>query len=88
MYTREMLRLNAYPVLADTADLYHTAETDTLREAKMLQTHYEHQWLDRGLTIKYLRWQLVPKTIFEEPQIEIEKDTYRSYGRNYTSTQS
>lgn len=84
-YTREMLRLNQYPVLADTADLYHTPEDTTLSEAKLLKTHYEHQWLDRGLTIKYLRWQLTPKTTWEEPQIEIEKDTYRSYGRNYVS---
>lgn len=27
-------------------------------EARLLQTHYEHQWLDRGMTIKYLCWQL------------------------------
>lgn len=87
-YTREMLRLNAYPVLADTADLYaeKAVETDNIdiEEARMLQTHYEKQWLDRGLTIKYVCWSLEPRSTFEEPQIEIEKDTYRSYGRNYT----
>lgn len=86
MYTREMMRLNTYPVIADTGDLYATDDAQTpLSEAKMLQTHYEHQWLDRGLTIKYLCWQLVHKSAWEEPQIEIEKDTYRSYGRNYVS---
>ncbi len=85
-YTCEMLCLNNYPIVADTADLYHTDNADTTYlEAKMLQTHYEHQWLDRGLTIKYLCWQLVPKNVFEEPKTDIEKDTYRSYGRNYTS---
>ena len=87
-YTREMLRLNAYPVLADTADLYaeKAVETDNIdiEEARLLQTHYEKQWLDRGLTIKYLCWSLEHRDTFEEPQIEIEKDTYRSYGRNYS----
>lgn len=82
-YTREMLRVNQYPVLADTADLY--AQSD-YKDAQALQTHYEHQWLDRRLTIKYLRWALEPKSTWQEPEIEIEKDTYRSYGRNYVST--
>ena len=87
-----MVRLNAYPVLCNTDDLY-AQNTDTaeqqerLDDARALQTHYEKQWLDRGLTIKYLEWQLTHKTAFEEPVIEIEHDTYRSYGRNYTTGQ-
>ena len=81
-YTIEMLRLNPYPVLANTDDLY---ASDQYPDAQALQTHYEKQWLDRGLSIKYIEWQLVPLDHFEEPTIEIEKDTYRSYGRNYSS---
>ena len=81
-YTVEMLRLNPYPVLANTDDLY---AADLYPDARALQTHYEKQWLDRGLSIKYIEWQLLPLDRFEEPTIEIEKDTYRSYGRNYTS---
>ena len=81
-YTTEMLRLNPYPVIVHTDDLYGT-EADLLADAKALQTHYEKQWLDRGLSIKYIEWQLTPLTKWEEPTIEIEKDTYRSYGRNY-----
>jgi len=81
-YTTEMLRLNPYPVIVHTDDLYG-AESDLLIDAKALQTHYEKQWLDRGLSIKYIEWQLTPLTKWEEPTIEIEKDTYRSYGRNY-----
>ena len=90
-YTCEMLRLNAYPVLANTADLYgEEASNDDdrlsfLADARNLKTHYEKQWLDRGLTIKYLCWQLKPLSSWEEPAIEIEHDTYRSYGRNYNS---
>ena len=56
-----------------------------LDDARRLQTHYEHQWLERGLTIKYLAWQLPKQGTLVEPDIEIEKDTYRSYGRNYVS---
>ena len=82
-YTREMLRLNEYSVLADTDDLY--SQQTAYDDAKSLQTHYEKQWLDRGMTIKYLEWQLTKKSEFIEPTIEIEHDSYRSYGRNYNS---
>ena len=84
-YTMEMLRLNPYTVVVQTDDLYgkNTDGIELFEDAKALQTHYEQQWLDRGLSIKYIEWHLVPFTHFEEPTIEIEKDTYRSYGRNY-----
>lgn len=83
-YTREMLRINGYEVLADTDDLYAMGEKEQIYDdARALKTHYEKQWLDRGLTIKYLSWRLTKKETKEEPTIEIEKDTYRSYGRNY-----
>ena len=82
-YTREMLRLNEYSVLADTGDLY--SQQTAYDDAKSLQTHYEKQWLDRGMTIKYLEWQLTKKSEFIEPTIEIKHDSYRSYGRNYNS---
>lgn len=89
-YTCEMLRLNRYPVCCNTDNLY-AEQSDSIEQiarlddARALQTHYEKQWLDRGMTIKYLEWELVAKADFEEPEIEIEKDTYRSYGRNYQS---
>ena len=87
-YTMEMLRLNPYPVLCSTDDLYGKSidgieGNSIFADAKALQTHYEKQWLDRGMRIKYVEWQLTPLTHFAEPTIEIEKDTYRSYGRNY-----
>ena len=83
----EGIRLNPYPVLASTDDLYgsKTEGVAAFEDAKALQTHYEKQWLDRGLSIKYIEWQLSPLTRWEEPTIEIEKDSYRSYGRNYNS---
>ena len=92
-YTQAMVKENRYPLLVDTADLYNTdqisgignLESD-IEEARALQTHYEHQWLDRGLTIKYICWELSHADNLIEPDIEIEKDTYRSYGRNYVSS--
>ena len=96
-YTTEMLRLNPYPVLCSTDDLYGEKSDESIvpvqgkeialfADAKALQTHYEKQWLDRGMSIKYIEWQLSPLTAWEEPTIEIEKDTYRSYGRNYQTS--
>ena len=96
-YTTEMLRLNPYPVLCSTDDLYGEKSDEATvpvqgkaialyADAKALQTHYEKQWLDRGMSIKYIEWQLSPLTAWEEPTIEIEKDTYRSYGRNYQTS--
>lgn len=82
-YTAEMLRLNGYNVLADSQNLYDCC-TEGLEDARALQTHYEQQWLSRGMTIKYLCWELATHETFEEPTIEIEKDNYRSYGRNYS----
>ena len=83
-YTREVVRANNLPVLADTADLYGPWTDDAVYDdAKALQTHYELQWLDRGMTIKYLAFRLQAPETWQEPEIDIEKDTYRSYGRNY-----
>ena len=91
-YTQAMVKENHYPILVDTNDLYSEEAVRTLgdkaNEARMLQTHYENQWLDRGLTIKYIVWQLPAEPSYFEPEIEIEKDTYRSYGRNYASQNS
>ena len=91
-YTQAMVKENHYPILVDTNDLYSEEAVRTLgdkaNEARILQTHYENQWLDRGLTIKYIVWQLPADPSYIEPEIEIEKDTYRSYGRNYTSQNS
>ncbi len=89
-YTAEMLRINEYKVLVDNQDLYGPLTlkdrcAERLQDATALQTHYEQQWLDRGMKIKYICWELTPREAFEEPTIEIEKDTYRSYGRNYVS---
>ncbi len=76
-YTREMLRASHIVPNIDTPDLYATEAPIDLD----IRTHYEQQWLERGLTIKYLQWALPHSGQLIEPDIDIEPDTYRSYGR-------
>ena len=66
-----------------TDDLYHSGLADDILE---IRTFYERQWLARGLTIKYINWHLDATTALQEPEIDIEKDTYRSFSRGYLET--
>ena len=77
-YTREMALLNRFEILADTDNLY---EWEHLNDTLRIRTFYEKQWLDRGITIKYLVFRL-HKGDLKEPMIVIEKDEYRSFGRS------
>jgi tRNA (guanine-N7-)-methyltransferase len=43
-------------------------------------------WLSRGLSIKYMQFQLPHEGLLEEPNVEIELDEYRSYHRNKRSS--
>lgn len=76
-YTREMLKLNGFEIIADTDNVY---EWEHLNDILRIRTFYEKQWLDRGIKIKYLSFKL-HKGELKEPNIEIEKDEYRSFGR-------
>ncbi|WP_298650735.1 tRNA (guanosine(46)-N7)-methyltransferase TrmB [uncultured Proteiniphilum sp.] len=78
-YTKAMVEENRLEVLFDTADLYNSGLNEDILETR---TFYEQQWLSRGLNIKYIRF-LCPKDHqWTEPDIEIEKDEYRSFGRD------
>ena len=77
-YTGAMARLNNLPVEVDTDDLYHSGLVDPILA---IRTHYESQWLARGLTIKYLAFGLPAKGELNEPEDDFERDTYRSYSR-------
>ena len=83
-YTREMLRVNDLQEEVCTADLYADLANPALEEARAIRTCYEQQWLGRGLTIKYLRFR-TSRADWKEPDVEIERDTYRSYGRGRLS---
>jgi tRNA (guanine-N7-)-methyltransferase len=81
-----MVLENNYPIVVNTNNLYEADPIAKIEDARSLQTHYEKQWLDRGMTIKYIAWELPERISLIEPDIEIEKDSYRSYGRNYVSS--
>ena len=78
-YTCEMVKANLYPVVCSTDDLYAAGLTDPVLGIK---TYYEQQWLERGITIKYIQFLLGKNTLFIEPDIDIEHDVYRSFGRS------
>ncbi len=87
-YTNYMVDVNHLPVLFRTDDLYHTLEAESDEEVKRIlgiQTYYEQQWIARGLTIKYLKFQLPHEGELVEPEVEIELDDYRSYNRSKRS---
>ena len=79
-YTRAMVQLNGQQILVDTSDLYHSDIVDPILN---IRTHYESQWLARGLSIKYLAFALDHNTTLQEPEDDFERDTYRSYSRGY-----
>lgn len=82
-YTCEMIKANRYPIQAATDDLYHSPIADEIRS---IRTHYEQQWLERGLNIKYIRFVCEPRDTLIEPDIEIEPDAYRSMPRGAQHT--
>ena len=77
-YTTAMIAHNSLPLIASTPDLYGSPLAS---EVPPITTYYEQQWLGRGIPSKYIAWQLPPEAVLEEPDVEIEPDTYRSFGR-------
>lgn len=88
-YTRCMLQENGLKTNVDIADLYQEATVkgaSVPKECLSIQTYYENQWRDRGISIKYLRFALPLSGDLIEPKVEIELDSYRSYNRNKRSS--
>ena len=81
-YTRLMVEANAYPVLVMTDDLYHSDLVDPILAIK---TFYEQQWLERGLNIKYIKFVCEQREKLNEPDEDIEHDSYRSFNRSRRS---
>jgi tRNA (guanine-N7-)-methyltransferase len=76
-YSSGLVHLNRFEVVAETSDLYNS---DYLNDILNIKTYYEKQWLNRGITIKYLAFRLNDNDL-KEPDVKIEKDNYRSFGR-------
>jgi len=79
LYTEAVAIENKFEILNNTNDLY---QSELLDEILSIRTFYEKQWLDRGLTIKYLSFRINHDEPLREPTVEIEKDPYRSFGRS------
>lgn len=94
-YTTYMVNVNQLSVLFRTEDLYgnelsegRVAENqmdEKTREILVIHTYYENQWIERGLNIKYMKFQLPRVGELVEPDVEIELDDYRSFKRTKRS---
>ena len=80
LYTYTTLLVDRNSLRSDIRinDLYASEIKDP---ALNIQTYYEQQWLQRGVSIKYLRFRLPHATPLSEPEIDIPLDDYRSYNR-------
>ncbi len=78
-YTCEMVKTNGFKVNELTDDLYASGSVDPILG---IQTYYEQQWLGRGITIKYIQFVPDHSKQLIEPDVEIEHDAYRSFGRS------
>jgi tRNA (guanine-N7-)-methyltransferase len=77
-YTLALALLNHFQIIGNTPDLYNSV---LLNDILSIPTYYEKQWLERGMTIKYLSFLPGESPNIAEPDFEIDKDNYRSFGR-------
>ncbi|MBR2034930.1 MAG: tRNA (guanosine(46)-N7)-methyltransferase TrmB, partial [Prevotella sp.] len=85
-YTTYMVERNKLPLIVRTEDLYHTEGFDEQTNTILnIQTYYESMWIERGLNIKYMKFELPREGNLVEPDIEIPLDDYRSYRRDKRS---
>lgn len=87
-YTAEMARANNLPILTQTRNLYADndfAPAEIVEALRGIRTYYESQWLARGIDIKYMALRPEPRAEWTEPEVEIELDDYRSFGRDKRS---
>ncbi|WP_314824447.1 tRNA (guanosine(46)-N7)-methyltransferase TrmB [Porphyromonas endodontalis] len=86
-YTQDLLAVNEICPRLATEDLYGTGR-NVLEQIPNTQTAYETQWLSRGMSIKYISWQLPHRETFVEPAEEPEHDDYHSFSRGVVSPPS
>lgn len=79
LYTEAMVLENKFEIVYNTNDLYNSGLADDILS---IRTFYEKQWLERGISIKYIAFRLNHGEPLAEPDVEIEKDPYRSFGRS------
>lgn len=78
-YTRRLVGINGFEVLACTDNLYESGLVDPVTSIK---TYYEQQWLSRGKQIKLISFRLPAGGDLQEPQADdIPRDDYRAIPR-------
>lgn len=82
-YTKYITEVNKLSVVECIDDVHGQ---DVVSDIMQIRTYYESQWLSRGITIKYIAFNLPFKEQYEEPDVEIELDEYRSYNRSKRSS--
>ncbi len=80
-YTHEMVKANGFKIVDQEDNVHQNRADDAVMQ---IRTYYESQWIERGLTIKYIAFCPENKEMIE-PDVEIELDEYRSYGRSKQS---
>jgi len=84
-YTTLMIRDNCYKTLVATDNLYASEKAG---EILGIRTYYESQWIERGMNIKYIKFELEHRDSFIEPTEDIKEDDYRSFNRRSNSLKS
>ncbi len=81
-YTRLMATHNGCRIVADDADIDASGARAASPVLSIL-THYERQWMQRGLPIKLIEFDPATDAPLAEPPgaDDIPRDTYRSYSR-------
>lgn len=83
-YTKLMAEHNGLDI-KDANDDIDASGARAADPVLQIKTHYERQWLERGLRIRHLAFDpFNGKPLVEPPEAEdIPRDTYRSYSRGY-----
>jgi tRNA (guanine-N7-)-methyltransferase len=76
-YTLEMAMANGFEIVSSKNDIYAKMAIEPTLQIK---TFYEKQWIARGITIKYISF-IPNRNVLVEPDVSIDADTYRSFGR-------
>lgn len=87
-YTSLVVERNGFPLLFKTEDLYHSSLSEEHSPLLTIRTYYESMWMERGLNIRYIRFELPHNGELAEPEVEIPLDEYRSYHRSKRSSRS
>lgn len=82
-YTLEMAKANGFEIVGNNNNIYADDQHEPVLDIK---TYYEKQWIARGLNIKYISFVPHQQELIE-PNVDIEPDSYRSFGRGAVNTE-